>query len=354
MPRKTKNLYQRGQIWWGCLEIAGCRHRSSLRTTDLAEAKDRLKGWRVKLERAVLGNPNEKTFKEAVVKWSEEVLPRSVKPSVAKRYLSSIAQLAPAFRTFTMGQITPEEIGNYISARVKQKVTNATIKRDLTALSRLLAACVAWGWRTDNPAKVFDRSIIRETRQPICPPTPEDLEAVLRVAPDGMADVLRLLDATGARESEIVFLTHAEVNWRLKQINLLKTKTSRPRTLPWLTCAGDAGLILARLHNRIGPLFLSEQRDTYKNFSSNFRRVMKQAIAAEAAAGRTLRSFRVHDLRHAYAIRWLKKGGNLYDLSKHLGHRSVKTTEIYLDHLTVDEQKLAQFPPQSPEKSVVV
>ena len=40
--------------------------------------------------------------------------------------------------------------------------------------------------------------------------------------------------------------------------------------------------------------------------------------------------------------RWLKAGGSIYDLSRHLGHTSVKTTEIYLGHLTGDEQHRAR------------
>lgn len=45
-------------------------------------------------------------------------------------------------------------------------VTNATLRRDLTALSSLLHACVGWGWRDDNPARTWDRSHIKERRDP--------------------------------------------------------------------------------------------------------------------------------------------------------------------------------------------
>ncbi|BAK83265.1 phage integrase [Komagataeibacter medellinensis NBRC 3288] len=38
-----------------------------------------------------------------------------------------------------------------------------------------------------------------------------------------------------------------------------------------------------------------------------------------------------------FAIRWLKAGGDIYRLSRHLGHTSVKTTESYLSALTADE-----------------
>ncbi|MCR9071398.1 MAG: site-specific integrase, partial [Alphaproteobacteria bacterium] len=44
-------------------------------------------------------------------------------------------------------------------------------------------------------------------------------------------------------------------------------------------------------------------------------------------------SFRCHDLRHEFAIRELESGRDIYDLSRHLGHSSVKTTELYLDYV---------------------
>lgn len=43
--------------------------------------------------------------------------------------------------------------------------------------------------------------------------------------------------------------------------------------------------------------------------------------------------FRVHDLRHRFAIEYLRAGGDIYRLSRILGHSSVKTTEIYLGHV---------------------
>jgi integrase len=42
--------------------------------------------------------------------------------------------------------------------------------------------------------------------------------------------------------------------------------------------------------------------------------------------------FRIHDLRHAYAIAEIRADRDIYDLSHHLGHSSVKVTEIYLGY----------------------
>lgn len=330
MPRKPRNLYLRGGTYWGRFKVAGREYRGSLRTADAREAARRLKAWRSKTERESLGEASPHTFEEAVLRWTEEVLPRAVKPNVAKRYLSSIAQLDAAFAGLPIDRITGPLIAEYAGARGRV-VTNATILRDLTALSRLLANCVAWGWIASNPASLYDRSLIREHRDPITPPDDASVDAVIAAAPPGMARLLRLLRATGMREGEAVNLERHNVDWQRRQITLIHTKTNRPRTINWATVAGDAGPVLAEAAPA-GVLFRTEAGNTYRNFSSNFANVIREVGAVEAKAKRPFRRFRVHDLRHGFAIKWMRNGGDIYALSHHLGHTSVKTTEIYLGY----------------------
>ncbi|MGB1230598.1 MAG: tyrosine-type recombinase/integrase, partial [Holosporaceae bacterium] len=52
--------------------------------------------------------------------------------------------------------------------------------------------------------------------------------------------------------------------------------------------------------------------------------------------------FRFHDLRHRYAVDYLKNGGSIYTLKGLLGHTSVKTTEGYLAYLTPEEAEAAK------------
>lgn len=66
-------------------------------------------------------------------------------------------------------------------------------------------------------------------------------------------------------------------------------------------------------------------------------------IALVAARDKNFRRFRVHDLRHGFAIRWLLNRGNIYELSKHLGHSGLASTEKYLGYLSVEEQNAVRF-----------
>jgi len=276
-----------------------------------------------------------------VVKWTAEVLPQAVKPAVARRYKSSIQNLEVIMGSLKIEQIDGAKVAEFVSSRAG-KVSNATIRRDLTALSRLLAACQAWGWIAANPARTYDRSaVLRERRDPITPPTQEAFDMVLEEATHAMAQTLRLLVATGMRAQEAVKLEAEDLDRTRQIITLTRTKTSKPRTLKWKTPGGDAEPILACAPEK-GELFPTNHKESYKNFSSAFGGLCRRIAAKAKKEKKPFRRFRVHDLRHLFAIRWLRAGGDIYTLSKHLGHTSVRTTEIYLGYLEAEEHAGAQ------------
>ena len=70
---------------------------------------------------------------------------------------------------------------------------------------------------------------------------------------------------------------------------------------------------------------------------------MKRAQAKAKSEKRAVpRAFRFHDLRHWYAVDYLRRGGSIYTLQQILGHSSIKTTELYLAYLTPNEQEQAK------------
>jgi integrase/recombinase XerD len=70
--------------------------------------------------------------------------------------------------------------------------------------------------------------------------------------------------------------------------------------------------------------------------------VIVRVAAAERKSKQPFRRFRVDDLRHGFAIEALRASMNIYSLLRHLGHSSVRTTEIYLAYLSETEPTYAQ------------
>jgi len=265
------------------------------------------------------------------VRWAQEWLPKNVKPNVAERYLSSMRQVVGTLGDMAVDTITIRTLSEYASMRGRT-ATNATIRRDLTALSRLMACCVQWGHRDDNPVQAYDRSLLRERRDPIQPPDSRDVARLIAVAPPALARILTLLDQTGMREEEAVQLEGQQIDRVRNKILLTRTKTNRPRTLDMTTPGGDASTVLADAP-LTGPVFQHSGGDIYHNFASQAAAIVKRLADEDPS----FRRFRIHDLRHGFAIRALQAGMGIYSLSRHLGHSSVKTTEIYLGYLSEDE-----------------
>ena len=203
------------------------------------------------------------------------------------------------------------------------------IRRDLTALSTILRSCVGWGWLESNPARDFDRSHIKERRDPIRLPTDENVTQLLAICPPPFAACIKVLAATGMRQEEAVSLEWSQVDLKRCEILLTRTKSSRARIIPlYDPLCSDAVSTLSYTapHYRSPYVFWHADGQRYQNFSSLFSRRVR-------AVG--LR-FRAHDLRHKFAVDYLRATGDIYRLSKILGHASVKTTEIYLQFVDLD------------------
>lgn len=321
-------LFQRGGVWWGRLRQRGKEVRRSLRTGSRAEAKKRLQAWATQEEEAEFTGRGQ-TWNQAAGKFTAEVLPDLVKPGTAKRYLVSLK----AARSFLDGK-TLRQINRATIAQIASRpgVSNATRRRDLTAVSAVLRSAVSWGWIDANPAREWDRAVIPERRDPIDPPSDADIAAFLQHCPPGFRRLAEFLAWTGMRQEEAAGLEWRQIDARKALATLTRTKGGRARTVALASPGGDARGTIRGTPREVGQIYVFRPEnggDRFANVASRFREVMRRA---EVAGGKDFRAFRCHDLRHAFAVRWLRNGGDLYALSRHLGHSSVKTTEIYLGY----------------------
>lgn len=327
MPQGGDNLIKRGGVWYARIQVRGRDVRRSLRTSSRAEAKKRLPAVLAQAEHLRFYGEVRHTWKEAVVEWAKEAS-GSVKPSTLKRYLVSLGQLRGIMDGLYVDEITSRTISG-IARRAG--ASNPTRRRDITAVSAVLRWCVVHSWREDNPARAFDRSVIRERRDPINLPEDAAISAVVSAAPGNFARMIRFAQYTGMRQEEIASLEHGDIDLRRRAVQLTKTKTNRPRSVP----LDDRALgTLVGTPQRLGSavVFWHSTGERYLNVASRFA-----AIARRAGC-----RFRFHDLRHWFAVDYLRRGGSIYQLQQILGHSSIKTTEIYLDYLTPDERDQAK------------
>lgn len=330
----SENTYLRGRIWWGRIQVDGVVLKKSLRTSSRAKARELARAWKEEVDLArVTGQPR-LIWDDAVLRYLTEIVPGAIKDSTADRYKVSLRQVLGFLEGKVVASLGMKDIAELVGERKKQGATNATIKRDLTAVSRVFAACQTWEACEHNPAQDFlKKGTIRERRDPIVLPTAAEIETAIEKAPnDSWRSILRIAKTTGMRQGEIISLHVRQVDLERKAVSLDKTKTDSPRVVSLEPPIRDqaAATFAATLEKvKSGLVFPSPSGEEYANFSSNYNQWASRAGV----------TFRFHDLRHFFAVSYLRAGGDIYDLQKTLGHASIKTTEIYLAYLTPQEQK---------------
>ncbi len=92
-----------------------------------------------------------------------------------------------------------------------------------------------------------------------------------------------------------------------------------------------------------GPLFRSHDRGADRRARARLTARSVGYVVAQTArrAAITAKTISPHSLRHTAAIRTLRHSGNIVAVGKLLGHRSLTTTQRYVDHLGLGELRAA-------------
>jgi integrase/recombinase XerD len=331
--------FWRGDTLHGRTRIKGRLVTWSLHTSDPKLAAARRKAGKDRMIADVFHGDAKRDFVEVMELWAPWIK-KQVGHRTVQRYACSLDQLRPWLDGKALADIDSRLVAEIVRARSAAGVTNATIKRNLVALSSVINHAIDQGWCDDNPVLPRMRRI-KEKREPIMLPHRAHVDLVIARCPGMIADIVRAAIATGARQEELLKARREHIDHDRRQMTLIG-KGRKLRVIA-LDPYGGYDLVCGLPTYAHKPLlFWHGEGDSYKNFASRFVGIVERTEAFTKANGVDFRPFRFHDLRHLHAVEWLKDGRSIYDLQIRLGHRSIKTTEMYCTYLTPEEQRAAK------------
>jgi integrase/recombinase XerD len=330
--KRERNLYQRNGAWHLRAIINGVEVRESLHTRDVKTAKEHRDRRLEELNRAHHHGQHRITWHDACVAWAEHIAGQ-IAPSTAKRYAVSLQQCDSVLGGYDVAAIDGGALNALIAARRSTGATPATVRRDLTAISRVLEFAEAQDWREGNPT-LSKRRLLKERREPITLPDPVDVEQMIAVCSLRFGALVRAAWLTGARQDELVRLKWRAINLKARTAEIIG-KGDKRRVID----LSDA----AFAHIAAQPRVIGRELVFTKGDGSAFAQAASDFTHFRRLLPKDARRFRYHDLRHLFAVEALRDGMSLYDLAAHLGHTSVKTTEsVYLAFLTPEQERAAK------------
>ncbi len=249
----------------------------------------------------------------------------------------------------TVGQVTGAELASYRAVVTNSNLALASQRQALAALRSFLT------WVTDLGGPGPNRQTVKSALR-----TPKgsdgarysvlrehEVEALLSAckSPRDLA-LGAIMLGSGLRVSEVAGLRLADVVEDIDggmALHVKRGKGRKDRTVPVGGEVVDALKSYLTSTNRYiggtGPLFLANDRGAQRRAIKGLSTRAISRIVRDLArcAGISAKRISPHSLRHSYAIRALRAGGNVVAVSKLLGHSSIATTQRYVDHLAVSE-----------------
>jgi excisionase family DNA binding protein len=238
-------------------------------------------------------------------------------------------------------EITPMKIGGFIKERQEAENTGSTINRFLALIKHMLNKAIEEGYLETNPAKNIKP--FRETNRIERVLSQDEEKRLLAHSCGYLRSILVIGLNTGARLGEILRLEWRNIDLKARKINLLQTKSGKPRVV-FINTPLLHELERMRSENGKSPyLFFNEQT------KRPLGRVSKVFLTACKKA--KVENFRIHDCRHTFISRLLEKGADVETVRSLAGHSSLAMVQRYAHSQDGMKRKAVELLNEEPEKN---
>ncbi len=337
------SVYRRGKIWWYNFEFEGRHIQESSgftnRTAALrAEAKRRaeLLDRRAGFSRRALP-PRFEEYVPEFLAWSKQ----QHRPKTYVLHKTNSDTLLRYFRGHWLDEITAGMVEDFKLARIREKrrnardgstVSAATVNRALTTLKLLFNHAHRRGLAIENPTDGV--ALLQESGGKMRVVTFEEELAYFQAASQCLQDIARVILDTGMRPEEVYRMEVENLDFQRRTIFIPFGKTrAAKRTIPMTDEVWE--LLKKRAVEARGHYVFPSPRKSNGPIGG-----VREAHEAAIRRARVQEHFRLYDLRHTFATRFIAAGGDLPTLAAILGHTKIQMTMRYV-HPAEQQKRLA-------------
>lgn len=253
-------------------------------------------------------------------------------------------------------RLCDEDLVKLRSARLREGNADATINREVSLLQSIVRHCrrlykvpqCEWGEAkeaegsgrlrflslTEEAALIRELNPMREVNG-LAPY--EQRSALMKAQAQDQLDLVIFLLDTGARYDEVASITWDVIDLAQRRVMAYRSKVDNEGYLPMSDRLYV--ILMRRMEERKRSIYIFPNRDDPTrprgHATKGIKKAMKRAGLNEPhLVARYGPCVPAHSLRHTFASRMVEAGLSIYELSKLLGHTSVKTTERYVHLLT--------------------
>lgn len=241
----------------------------------------------------------------------------------------------------TIGEIDRQLVKEFLAHAAKTITPKAANKYRIE-----ISALFSWAQREGlyngpNPATGIDPFPVERAIKYV--PPPGDIAQVLAVARDWQADLIQLLIHTAARVSEITSMAWDDVDLRAGVVTLWTSKRRGGNREPRRQAMTDTARTI--LQRRLDdpdrhPEWVFANHRTGGRLNRHARELKN--MFKDLCKAAKVRHFTAHALRHYMATALQESKYDLRSIQILLGHQNLKTTQIYLHELAVDQAVAGQ------------
>lgn len=260
----------------------------------------------------------------------QEMQIRNYSPRSIENYIAQVASVSSHFGK-SPDKISISELKEYLFHKVETKDLSASsVNQTISAFKILFTDVLGREW---DPVK------IKRPRRPKPLPvvfSKEEVSHILdRIINRKHYCLVALAYGSGLRLGELVALKFGDIDGNRMQLRVRGGKGNKDR---YTLLSGELLEKLREYYRYYRPkTFLFEGRTAGKAYSKRtvqelFKKILKESGIKKDAS--------FHTLRHTFATHLLEQGTNIRVIQELLGHRSLRTTSVYLHVTNFDPSKI--------------